>query len=150
MKQLDVSKIAAYLKKAADRYIRATVVDVTEGLIHSAFKRELKQHGLDHIYEIGHKLSSVRLARKQGKTILDDKLELIRILSPDFETDIMDIQVDPTRMATIITDLVRDYVRNIGYRRDVQCASRPILHLHVEAYKVSFFVYGYIGVIYGR
>lgn len=147
MQQLNIGVISRDLATCARHYIEEAMRDRLGGIIGTAFNQGLSRRGMSDVIELHANPASVLLQQdpKRPTQLTFDygKFIMSRIITPEFEGDIDDIQVNPSQFISRVEDAINDYVNTLA--TDTTHASIPALYVKVDAFRVKWMLWGYVG-----
>ena len=149
MQQFDIAAVAADLARSASYYL----VDVARdrlggGRIRSAFETAMAARGMGGVIELGQGqgLAQALLDTDPdtGAITFDEgRHRLERVVSARFAEDVDDIRARPEAFMARLDAEVARYADTVP--ADATHASVPALFVAVEAYTVTWMLWGYVG-----
>jgi len=149
MQQLDIAAVAADLVKSASYYLGDVVRDrLGGGRIRSAFETAMAARGKGDVIELSHGpgLADALLdtdPETGAITFNEGRHRLGRVVSAKFVEDIDEIRARPEAFMAKLDAEVARYADTVPAH--ATHASVPALFVAVEAYTVTWMLWGYVG-----
>ena len=146
MIQLDIRQIANDLRESARYIVVEAFKDRTHGVIKQEFDNVMNRMGRDDVIELAPEQAGFFADKNLGDQITfnNHKTQLVRVVSCEYAHDAEELATQPELFISARNTAVGEYVKS--FARDVTHASVPTLYIEMKAYRITWFIWGYIGV----
>jgi len=142
----NMEEVARNLKRTAQRYVEEVFQDQLVPVVRAEFDAALHRRGMDDLQELA-STPSAALAVLVGNDVRfgpKNSLQLVRVVGLKQVADVDEVRASGSRLAHQLIAATHAYVATLPV--DTRRASYPTLHVAVEAYLVTWFLWGYVGV----